>query len=92
MKATRDRLPRLADMNAPLGGWFFWKLDEQPDAVCFRCPDCRSNGLLRLHSIKPDGEVNASVVCSCGYHEFVVLDLWPSELQKLAGAMTVTPA
>lgn len=53
-----------------------WRLSEgQP---VHRCPQCRKASAMVNHSVKPDGEVNASIACfpPCGYHVFGILDGW----------------
>jgi hypothetical protein len=46
-------------------------------------------GMLTKHSIDLCGEVNASIFCCDAGHIFAVLDDWPSNLRKQAGAMCV---
>ncbi len=60
--------------------------------MLMRCPKCLQLSGLQLHSIEPNGEVNASVLCNCkveggecGWHEWVVLDGWDPEWRKNAG-------
>ena len=57
------------------------------------------------HSVDHDGTVNASVACNgrkwlgedngrepCDYHEWVILDHWPSNWSKRAGQLAVADA
>jgi len=42
------------------------------------CPNC-GGGLLggfSSHRFEPNGDVNNSVVCHCGFHEFIHLEDW----------------
>jgi hypothetical protein len=71
--------------------------------VVFKCPNCHMHGSLRLHNVDANGEVNASVGCNgkkkvqqapnewarvpCDYHEYVILDEWPTNCAKLAGEL-----
>jgi len=45
------------------------------------CPNC-GGGLLggfSSHRFEPNGDVNNSVVCPCGFHEFIHLEDWDLE-------------
>lgn len=49
------------------------------------CPDC-GGGLLgdSTHRIEENGDVNNSVVCPCGFHEFIKLEGWnPQDITPL---------
>ena len=38
------------------------------------CPECKTTGSLQgSHEVAPDGAVTPSVVCDCGFHEFIEL-------------------
>jgi hypothetical protein len=80
--------------DGDVGGWYFWHADLGEGsviAVCFKCPRCLQDGLLRLHSITRTGEVHASVVCgvaACTFHEYVTLADWPSEQFKAKGQLS----
>lgn len=51
--------------------------------VNFCCPMCASYiklaGPEAVHSIAEDGTVSPSVVCDCGFHEYVKLVDWKKE-------------
>lgn len=40
------------------------------------CPDCKAISTLTGHEIKIRGFVSPSLVCRCGWHEFVQLGGW----------------
>lgn len=41
------------------------------------CPNCGQSLLGNsTHSISTNGDVNASVICPCGFHKFVSLEKW----------------
>jgi RNase P subunit RPR2 len=52
-----------------------WEIIEGFRLPVVYCPKCNS-GLLgnSTHRIEPNGDVNASVVCPCGFHEFITLN------------------
>lgn len=58
------------------GTWIRVTLDNV-DTARVSCPACGKVGLLADHVIDGKGEVLPSVVCDCGYHEFIVLEGWP---------------
>jgi hypothetical protein len=62
------------------------------DRVYMHCEGVYGYALLTLHTIDSNGEVNASVLCTDGtggeYHEWVILDDWPSKMHKRAGQDT----
>lgn len=63
------------------GSWF----EDKDSLVHIVCPKCGGAGVLDQHNIKTDGTVEPSVVCPCGFHEFIKLkdfgqherSLWP---------------
>lgn len=72
-------------------GWYFepCNLAEGSEDVVFQCPHNHRAALVD-HSIEPDGTVNASVLCwENDYHEFVILDGWPTNKRKRAGSHTL---
>jgi hypothetical protein len=40
------------------------------------CPDCGLVSCLDPHNIDKDGNVTPSVVCDCGFHEYISLVDW----------------
>jgi hypothetical protein len=78
--------------NLDKKGEAFWYFDDcnYPDAngrkeVVFRCPNGHGAACTN-HSIEPNGEINASVLCwENDYHEWCILDGWPSDMRKRAG-------
>lgn len=40
------------------------------------CPQCGARSALTTHKIHGDGEVHPSVVCDCGFHDWVRLVGW----------------
>jgi len=85
------------------GGWIVHKeVSYEKDEylghyMMMRCPKCLQLAGLELHSIEPNGEVNASILCNCrtkdgecGWHEWAVLDEWDSRWRKNAGDRYLT--
>ena len=60
------------------GTWRRIRLDGEPTAL-FVCPNCGHRSALSTHTIKRDGEVTPSVVCDCGFHDWVKLTGWPEQ-------------
>jgi hypothetical protein len=83
--SNRFQLARVDPWEGQAGGW--WMLGRE---LMFRCPSCAQNGGLRLHDVTSAGEVNASILCDCGWHEFATLDGWPAEWSKQKGETNVT--
>jgi len=82
----RFALPKVT-VEEKRGGWYMLELDlndgsEKQEAPVFRCPKCLTLSALRLHSISLAGEVDASVLCSCGWHQYVILQDWPPTMRK----------
>ena len=78
--STRRLFPRHADdklVGWPLPGTYRkTKTEEGPSAV-ITCPDCKKPGSLSgSHEIRDNGYVEPSVVCPCGFHEFIILADW----------------
>jgi hypothetical protein len=87
--SDRYPLPRLEKWpEEPAGGW--WVLNGEE--IIFRCPKCHQNGGVPLHSIDSSGEINASLLCDCGFHEFGILLDWPPNWTKAAGEKMVREA
>ena len=70
-------------------GWFFdvRSYIEMEDGfnipakmAIFLCT-CGELGTVTKHSITSDGEINNSLLCrmNCGFHEWGILDNWPSD-------------
>lgn len=96
---NRKHLPKIEKWTMPeTGGWFIDDtngkgVDMKGDEVYIQCFPIQGYGRLTLHSIEPNGEVNASVRNvgadkngnTVEYHEFVVLDNWSPAHSKKAG-------
>lgn len=55
------------------GTWFQSTRDGQSQ-IMLSCPGCGTRAsLTETHEINEAGNVNPSVECDCGYHEFVTL-------------------
>jgi hypothetical protein len=72
-----DRLPLTYDEDLTPGTWWGDHLEKPLIA----CPDCGGTllGPPAPHTIEPNGDVNASVVCShsgCDFHTYVTLEGW----------------
>lgn len=53
--------------------------------ACISCPQCGTSGSLSRSGadgwkIAADGTVTPSVVCECGFHEFIRLEGWEPEI------------
>ncbi len=86
---NRKHLPKLEIEQLGkkgVAGWYFEPSNRgDGDEVIFQCPNNHRGGLA-LHSIETSGEINASILCNGNdYHEFCILDDWPSNLFKKAG-------
>lgn len=55
-----------------------WKALQIPNSkkATFTCPNCQQLGTLVDHDIADDGTVTPSVVCDCGFHEWIKLEGW----------------
>ena len=56
-----------------------WKerITEGKRSAAIRCPGCGEIGSLgSSHVVGDDGVVNPSVVCGCGFHEWIRLEDW----------------
>jgi hypothetical protein len=49
------------------------RLEEGRLTANIICPDCGTMLCLNPHQVSADGTVNPSVVCDCGFHEYIVL-------------------
>lgn len=92
-------IPKLniSDLGEAKMGWYMDELqvdwDKEKRYPCFQSPCCNKRSSLKLHSIKPDGEINNSILCLCGqFHVFGILENWPSEYQKREGELTIEHA
>jgi hypothetical protein len=87
---SRQRIPKLSVFDDGVFkaglGWMVTDTGDNEIAILFQCPNSHRATIGR-HSIDHEGYVNASVLCyaNCGYHEFVILDDWPSHWSKPAG-------
>lgn len=90
----REHFPKL---DNPTGardekGWCIHR-EDGIEKVFLSCPGIRGMSRITHHSIEPNGEVNASVLCTQPwgdegmneYHAFVVLDNWDTAYRKNAG-------
>jgi hypothetical protein len=63
-------------------------LSDGHSVVNLCCPQCGAYGQLlgpdASHQVAADGTVSPSVLCDCGWHEMVRLDLDPGEGRLLA--------
>jgi hypothetical protein len=59
------------------GRWMTWG-----GLVVMRCPSCGEAAGMGDHTIRPDGVVEPSVVCThaCGFHEWIRLVGWDPTL------------
>lgn len=84
--SDRVRIPFSADIeqmciDRPEGaawGWFEHPVHDMQVPWLY-CPECKSSaGVLTRHTIKEDGEVNASIMCNhgdkCAWHIWGILD------------------
>ncbi len=55
--------------------WYIVEGETKPTIECPKC-ECNLLGDASPHGVKQNGEVFASVVCTCGFHEFVTLQDW----------------
>lgn len=85
--SDRYRLSRLDGWKEGEEGGGWWLLNNSE--LIFRCPSCHQNGGLGLHEVTAAGEVNASILCDCGWHEFAVLDGWQQGWTKARGSAAV---
>lgn len=46
------------------------------NSASFICPKCGLKAYLTDHNIALDGSVHPSVLCDCGFHEFLKLIGW----------------
>ena len=73
----RTRIPRWDEGTDLMSGPWWMLLDNDPvPLVC--CPRGHKAN-LRDHTIEPDGEVNASILCGepeCGWHVWGTLEDW----------------
>jgi predicted RNA-binding Zn-ribbon protein involved in translation (DUF1610 family) len=55
-----------------------WKGLKTPDGrkATFTCPECGETRTLAQWNINGQGEVTPSVICPCGFHEFLRLEGW----------------
>lgn len=44
------------------------------------CPNCSTLLHLNPHKVEKDGTVSPSVVCDCGFHDYIKLNNWKNEL------------
>jgi len=67
----RVQIPKSTRQHVEKGTWKLVKLDGVP-AIWIACPGCGQHALLE-HGVSLSGEVNPSLLCECGYHEWVQL-------------------
>jgi hypothetical protein len=89
----RKHIPQITDfetLDEHSVGWYFdpdchYPREGEQKCVVFRCPNGH-HAAVTLHSIEPNGEINASILCwKNDYHEFGILDGWPTNMRKRAG-------
>jgi hypothetical protein len=98
----RVLIPKLATEDLGTGklGWYMDEIKIDPKDYhgdirypAFQSPCCNKRSAMTNHSIEPNGEVNASILCLCGtYHTYGIFEDWDSTLKKRAGSLTVEPA
>ncbi len=73
---TRVNIPRYrGSYHSPMQGtWAPVTLDNKATAR-IGCPGCGQAALLD-HTVDENGDVNPSLLCDCGYHEYVHLCNW----------------
>lgn len=64
-----------SDEHLP-GTWKALKTLLLGKKATFTCPNCKQVGTLIDHDIADDGTVTPSVVCDCGFHEWIYLVGW----------------
>jgi len=99
---NRVHLPKLEGeelTKAGIAGWGMMELqvgdeyEKETRYPVFKCPFCDKCSSLSLHIIEPSGVINNSILCRCGrYHEWGLLDDWPSDSKKSAGKLTIEPS
>ena len=58
--------------------WRYAKTADYKRTAIVKCPKCGRWEAL-MHTIKPDGTVNPSIICAvkpCTFHDYVKLDGW----------------
>lgn len=72
---TRHTSDELVGWPLP-GNYRKTKTEDGPSAVIC-CPDCKLPGSISdSHEVLENGDVEPSVVCPCGFHEFITLADW----------------
>jgi len=61
--------PRLLGDPKEAGQW--WNFDGR---TFWSCPKCGQAAELTTHKINEEGLVHPSVVCGCGFHEYVAFE------------------
>ena len=70
---NRTKIPKTEDMGMVGPCWMEIQGTIHP---MLTCPE-NHRAILRDHSIKADGEVNASILCpECGWHVWGILSDW----------------
>ncbi len=62
-------------VNIDTDKWFFVLGDKKPSIECPSC-GCQLLGDRAIQGVKENGEVYNSVVCPCGFHDYVKLLGW----------------
>lgn len=58
------------------GQWWPLQAADQIVSASFVCPVCELRAYLTDHEIAEDGTVTPSVLCDCGFHDYLKLIGW----------------
>lgn len=69
--STTPATPMAIPRGSAKGEWWIWL-----GQLWMRCPQCGLHARLADHTMSPEGFVQPSVVCDCGFHEYIKLADW----------------
>jgi hypothetical protein len=82
----RTKIPKVDQFHRGSAGWFLSDGTLCHPGVNLICGGCGKHiGDCRNHTITDGGEVNASILCPCGWHVWGLLEEWEHEPDPAKG-------
>ena len=75
----KGKIPLIVEKGREKGQWWPLRVLQGTsgyNSATFKCPKCGVKGGLEEHTIAEDGSVSPSVLCNCGFHEWLRLEDW----------------